>query len=182
MKNPRTARLTFSQPLDIQIRAERSGDVEAIHRVTELAFRDALHTDHTEQLIVKALRQAGALIISLVAELGSDVVGHVAISEVTISDGSANWFGLGPISVLPEHQGKGIGSQLMKNALAELKTKGAAGCVVLGEPNYYERFGFRAVDRLVLPGVPSEYFLARSFDGSFPQGLVAYHEAFSVQA
>ncbi|WHI53556.1 hypothetical protein P3339_10020 [Microbulbifer sp. MLAF003] len=69
----------------------------------------------------------------------------------------------------------------MEKALADLKEKGAEGCVVLGDPNYYGRFGFKVIDGLVLPGVPAEYFQALSFSGNFPQGEVAYHEAFWVQ-
>ncbi|WP_226647730.1 GNAT family N-acetyltransferase [Microbulbifer variabilis] len=167
--------------MDIKIRNENKGDVEPIHRVTVLAFRDAPYSDHTEQFIVRALRKADALFLSQVAESDGEIVGHVAISPVNISDGSANWFGLGPISVLPEYQGRGVGSKLMENALADLKEQGAAGCVVLGDPNYYGRFGFKVVDGLVFPGVPAEYFQALSFGSSFPQGKVAYHEAFSAQ-
>jgi putative acetyltransferase len=167
--------------LEIQIRDENNSDVEKIHGVTELAFRNAPHTDHTEQFIVKALRRADALVISQVATSNDEVIGHVAISPVNISDGSANWFGLGPISVLPEHQGEGIGSKLMGSALADLQKRGAAGCVVLGDPGYYGSFGFQAVDGLVFPGVPAEYFQALSFDDGFPQGEVTYHEAFSAQ-
>ena len=114
--------------MGIKIRDESKGDIEAIHRVTVLAFRDAPHTDHTEQFIVKALRQAGALFLSKVAESDGEVIGHVAISPVSVSDGSINWFGLGPISVLPEYQGKGVGAKLMENALADLRGKGAAWC------------------------------------------------------
>lgn len=169
------------QKLDVKIRNENKGDFEPIHRVTVLAFRDAPHTDHTEQFIVKALRRADALFLSQVAESDGEVIGHVAISPVNVSDGSANWFGLGPISVLPEYQGKGFGSKLMQNALADLSEKGAAGCVVLGDPSYYGRFGFKVVGGLVFPGVPVEYFQALSFGGVFPQGEVAYHEAFSAQ-
>jgi len=147
-----------------------------------LAFRDAPYTDHTEQFIVKALRQADALFISLVAESDGEIVGHVAISPVNISDGSASWYGVGPISVMPEYQGRGIGSKLMERALAELKKQRVAGCVVLGDPNYYGRFGFKVIDGLILPGVPAEYFQALSFSGNFPQGGVIYHEAFSSKA
>ena len=167
--------------MDIKIRNESKSDVEPIHQVTVLAFRDAPHTDHTEQFIVKALRQADALFLSQVAESDGEVIGHVAISPVKVSDGSANWFGLGPISVLPEYQGKGVGSKLMKSALAGLREKGAEGCVVLGDPGYYGRFGFKVVDGLVFPGVPVEYFQALSFGSAFPQGEVTYHEAFLAQ-
>ncbi len=165
--------------MDIHIRDENQGDVEQIRRVTETAFRDAPHTDHTEQLIVEALRRSGALAVSQVASTEGAVIGHVAISPVSISDGSPDWYGLGPVSVLPQHQGRGVGSKLVNSALARLKANGAAGCVVLGDPDYYGRFGFRAVPGLVFPGVPSKYFQAVSFGDGFPRGEVVYHEAFA---
>lgn len=148
--------------------------------MTELAFRDAPHTDYTEQFIVDALRRAGALTISKVAESGGKVVGHVAISPVTISDSTLGWFGLAPISVLPEFQGQGVGSELMESALADLEVRGAAGCVVLGEPGYYRRFGFKVIEGLTFPGAPAEYFQAKSYNGRFPKGAVEYHEDFSA--
>ncbi|MEX0619565.1 MAG: N-acetyltransferase [Pseudohongiellaceae bacterium] len=168
--------------MEIQIRNETQDDVEGIHRVTELAFKDDPHTDHTEQFIVEALRRSQALTVSLVAESNGELIGHVAISPVNISDGSTSWLGLGPISVVPEHQGQGVGSKLMKRTLADLEARGAAGCVVLGDPDYYGRFGFKVIDGLVFPGVPAKYFQALPFRGVFPQGEVAYHEAFSAQS
>jgi len=168
--------------MSIKIRDETSSDVQIIEAVTASAFLDAPHTSHTEQYIVNALRRAGRLAVSLVAEVDSIVIGHVAISPVSISDGASGWFGLGPISVLPQHQRRGIGSQLMREALRILRDLGASGCVVLGEPEYYSRFGFQADPNLVLPGVPSEYFQTVSFDSSRPRGTVTYHEAFSAKA
>lgn len=162
------------------IRSETTGDAAQIHQVTTLAFLDAPHTDHTEQFVVQGLRNAKALTISQVAEVNGEIVGHVAISPVTVANGASGWFGLGPISVLPENQGRGIGSKLMRNALATLEQMGATGCVLLGDPGYYSRFGFKVVDGLVLPGVPVEYFQALSFDGTFPCGEVAYHAAFAA--
>lgn len=141
---------------------------------------NAPHTSHTEQRIVDALRGARKLAISLVAETGGSVVGHVAISRVFISDGASGWFGLGPISVMPEHQRRGVGSQLMRKALHLLRERGASGCVVLGEPEYYGRFGFKADPHLVLRGVRPEYFQALSFDSTRPKGIVTYHEAFNA--
>jgi len=108
-------------------------------------------------------------------------VGHVAVSSVSISDGSPGWFGLGPISVLPEHQGRGLGSRLMREALRMLREQGAEGCELLGEPKFYGRFGFRANPNLVLPDVPPEYFQAIAFGSSRPKGIVSYHEAFNAQ-
>ena len=142
------------------------------------AFLNAPHTDHNEQLIVRALRQAGALSLSLVVEQAGRVVGHLCFSPVTISDGSPHWYGLGPISVSPALQGRGLGSRLMDAGLAELKGMGAVGCVVLGDPGFYGRVGLGAEPGLTLPGVPPEYFMARSFGAAMPSGEVRYHPAF----
>lgn len=166
----------------IKVRKEASADAPAIEAVTIAAFREAPHTSHTEKFIVRALRNAGQLAISLVVEEDGLIVGHVAVSPVIISDGTPGWFGLGPISVSPEHQRQGVGSLLMERALGELRTSGAAGCVVLGDPGYYARFGFNAESTLVLPDVPAEYFLAMSFSGSLPSGKVTYHESFEAKA
>ena len=178
----RVARGWRDEAMSIKIRGETSRDALVIEAVTASAFLNAAHTSHTEQYIVNALRRVGKLVVSLVAEVDGGVVGHVAISPVSISDGTPGWFGLGPISVLPQHQRRGIGSQLMREGLRVLRERGASGCVVLGEPEYYGRFGFRADADLALPGVPSKYFQAVSFDSSRPRGTVAYDEAFGATA
>ncbi len=167
--------------MNINIRKEKPTDIQKIHNVTVAAFLNAPHTDHTEQFIVKALRESGALTISLVAEIEDNIVGHVALSPVTISDNSQDWYGLGPISVLPDYQNKGVGSKLMNAAIDALKTIKAKGCVLLGDPNYYSRFGFKPIERLVLPDVPAEYFMALKFAGSMPQGVVSYHKSFTAK-
>jgi putative acetyltransferase len=128
------------------------------------------------------LRKAGKLTVSLVADAEGKVIGHIAVSPVSISDGASGWFGLGPISVMPEYQRSGVGSRLMREALRILHDQGAAGCVVLGEPRYYSRFGFRVDPSLTLPHVPPEYFQALSFDSSRPHGIVSYHAAFNAHA
>ncbi len=174
------------------IRDESPSDILAIEAMVAKAFLDAPHTDHTEQFIVNGLRKAGVLTISLVAETvaeapeqGNQIIGHVAISPVTISvrigaDNTERWYGLGPIAVLPEQQGLGVGSKLMVAALDRLRRLGASGCVLLGDPLYYQRFGFKPISSLVLPDVPPEYFQALSFGDSFPRGTVTYHEAFNA--
>lgn len=164
------------------LRPEGPADVAAIHELTAAAFLHAAHTQHTEQFIVDALRSAGALSVSLVADEKGELVGHVAVSPVVISDGSPGWFGLGPISVSPDHQRKGIGAQLMNAAIAALRNEGAAGCVLLGDPAFYSRFGFAPDAHLVLPGVPPEYFQALAFGTSRPSGTVQYHAAFDATA
>lgn len=88
-----------------------------------------------------ALRKANALTISLVAEQ-AQVVGHIAFSPVIISDGTLGWFGVGPVSVLPSFQKQGIGRSLIESGLSLLRERGAACCVLLGEPTFYRRFGF----------------------------------------
>lgn len=167
--------------MNILIRKESPSDVTAIEAVTVAAFLNATHTSHTEQFILNALRQSGQLSVSLVADEDDAVIGHIAVSPVAVSDGAAGWYGLGPVSVAPERQGQGVGGQLMEQALSELRRLGAAGCVVLGDPNYYSRFGFNAELSLTLPGVPPEYFQAIAFTGSLPAGEVSYHESFSAQ-
>lgn len=163
----------------VTVRGEASADAPAIEAVTVRAFSNAPHTSHTEQHIVNALRARGKLTLSLVAEVEGALVGHVALSPVAISDGSSGWFGLGPVSVLPEYQRRGVGSQLTREALRLLRERGASGCVVLGEPGYYSRFGFRVDPRLVLRGVLPEYFQVLAFEASRPAGTVAYDEAFN---
>jgi putative acetyltransferase len=167
--------------MSVEIRRETTADIWAIEAVTASAFLNAPHTSHTEQFIVSALRKTGKLTISLVAVSEGTVVGHVAVSPVSISDRTPDWFGLGPISVVPERQRHGVGSRLMREALRILRENGAAGCVVLGEPEYYGRFGFRADPTLILPDIPPEYFQAISFGPSQPHGIVSYAQAFSAQ-
>lgn len=171
-----------SQGNIVRIRKESPLDLESIEAVTVAAFESAAHASHTEQFIVRALRDSGQLAVSLVAEDNGSVVGHVAVSPVAVSGGAAGWYGLGPISVAPERQGQGIGTRLTQHALAGLRSLGAAGCVVLGEPGYYSRFGFKAESSLVLPDVPAEYFQALSFDGPVPSGTVSYHGSFEASA
>ena len=127
------------------------------------------------------MRDADALTISLVAEAGGKVVGHIAFSPVAFSDGRPGWYGLGPISVLPELQKRGIGRSLMREGLSALRALGAEGCVLVGDPGYYERFGFRSLPGLVIEGVPHEYVLALPFHESPISGTVKFHEGFAAQ-
>ena len=167
--------------MHMTISKERPQDIEAINRLTEAAFRNEEYSSHTEHFIVNALRRTGQLSISLVAAEHDEILGHVAISPVSISSGVTGWYGLGPISVRPDRQGKGIGSALMWAALQQLRQQGAAGCVVLGDPAYYGRFGFKAHPGLELPDVPPEYFQALSFTGELPVGVVKYAAAFDAR-
>jgi putative acetyltransferase len=160
------------------IRNETNSDIEAISEITIAAFRNLAISNHTEQFIINALRNAGALTISLVAEIDGQVVGHIAFSPVTISDGSPNWHGLGPVSVLPEYHKQGIGKSLVNEGLSLLKAMGSKGCALVGDPNYYQRFGFRNIPSLIHDDIPQEVFLVLPFDNKTPQGTVVFHEGF----
>lgn len=165
---------------NIVIRDETSSGVDAITDVTVLAFQTLEISNHTEQFVIEALRAASALSVSLVAERDGRVIGHVAFSPVTISDGTPNWFGLGPVSVLPEYQRQGIGTALIQEGLSRLKSLNSAGCCVVGHPDYYSKFGFENPSGLALEGVPQEVFFVLCFDGRIPEGTVAFHEGFQA--
>ncbi|AJO78227.1 GNAT family N-acetyltransferase [Pseudomonas sp. MRSN 12121] len=168
--------------MTVRIRPEHPGDIAAIEALTREAFLTEAHSSHTEQYIVNALRDAGVLSLSWVAERDGAVIGHASLSPVTLSQGEPGWYGLAPVSVLPAYQGQGVGSALVRQLLAQLQAQGAAGCVVLGDPGYYGRFGFLAHAGLTLPGVPAEYFQALSFGAAVPRGEVSFHPAFAAQA
>jgi putative acetyltransferase len=160
------------------LREETTADIDAITEVTIAAFKNLPVSNQTEQFIIKALRSADALTISLVAEIDERVVGHIAFSPVVISDGTKDWYGLGPISVLPEYQKQGIGKSLINEGLSLLKKMGGQGCALVGDPNYYKRFGFKNFPELVHEGIPQEVFLALPFNEKVPQGTIEFDESF----
>ena len=160
---------SISSNLKVEIRSEADADVDAITEVTVAAFKTLEISNHTEQFIITALRAANALTVSLVAELDGRVIGHIAFSPVAISDGTRSWYGIGPVSVLPQYQRRGIGKALMQEGLSRLKNMNANGCCLVGHPDYYRKFGFRSTPGLVLEGVPQDFFFHLSFDGHAPQ-------------
>lgn len=167
------------------IRHETLTDCAAIAALTTAAFRDAPHASGTEASIVDALRAANALTISLVASDDDGIVGHIAFSPVTIVPTKImpvtdRWFGLGPLSVRPDRQRKGIGTALVETGLKQLRAMGVAGCVVLGDPAYYARFGFISDPLLRYADVPPQYFQRIVFKGAPPSGDVTYHSAFDA--
>ncbi|MCR4523831.1 MULTISPECIES: GNAT family N-acetyltransferase [Bosea] len=161
----------------MDIRPERPEDADAIRTLTTEAFATAPHSSGTEAAIVDGLRAAGAL-TSLVAVEEGEIIGHVAFSPVTIDGAERDCFGLGPVSVKRGRQRGGIGSGVIREGLQRLREKGAAGCVLLGYPGYYGRFGFANDPELVLEGVPPEYFMRLGFGAELPAGTVRYHAAF----
>jgi putative acetyltransferase len=162
------------------IRSETDSDVDAIADVTAAAFQTLDISNHTEHFIVEALRAAKALSVSLVAEMDGEVIGHIAFSPVTISDGTGGWCGLGPVSVLPAYQRQGIGKALIQEGLSRLKAMNFQGCCLVGHADYYRRFGFQNPAGLAVEGVPPDVFFALSFDGRYPEGKVTFHEGFKA--
>lgn len=162
------------------VRSEAPGDAPSIRSLTEEAFAGVEHSSGTEGAIVDALRAAGALSISLVAEEDGRVIGHAAISPVLVGGEDIGWYGLGPVSVLPSRQRGGVGSVLIRTGLQLLRQRGARGCVVLGDPAYYRRFGFTSEHGLRYSNVPPEYFQSLVLTGGPVEGAVSYHEGFEA--
>jgi predicted N-acetyltransferase YhbS len=161
------------------IRPEIKDDHDAVSETTIAAFEDHPYSQQTEHLIIDELRKTGALKVSLVAEVYDQVVGHIAFSPGTISDGTNDWYGLGPVSVLPHLQGRGIGSKLIRAGLSRIGNGiGGSGCVLVGPPNFYSLFSFKRFSKLIHEGVPQELFLALPFAEHVPSGIVEFHPAF----
>jgi putative acetyltransferase len=166
----------------ILIRAETAEDCASIRRVNELAFGRRNEVD-----LVDALRENAHPFVSLVATLDGEVVGHIFFSPVSVESeaGAFTAMGLAPMSVLPEHQNQGIGSQLVREGVNECHRLGCEIVVVLGHPSYYPRFGFVPAS---LKGLRSEYdvpdevlMVAELSEGALNgrSGLVKYHPEFS---
>jgi len=160
------------------IRKELISDINAISEVTIAAFKTLAISQNTEQFIINALRSANALTISLVAEIENEIVGHIAFSPVTISDGSLDWHGLGPISVVPRLHKQGIGKSLIYEGLSLLRNSGSKGCVLVGDPTYYKRFGFKNYPQLIHEGIPQEVFLALPFNEEVPEAQLNFTRHF----
>ena len=167
---------------NVLIRNETPEDYAVISDVTAQSFRPLGFDTLNEPFVIEALRAAGALTISLVAEIDHHVIGHIAFSPATISEGTPGWYALGPVSVLPEYQRQGIGRALIWAGLERLKSMGARGCCLVGHPEYYGKVGFIHPNGFSYEGVPQELFFAISFDGQYPQGTVAFHEGFKAEA
>lgn len=163
------------------IRPEGSDDADAIHSLTETAFKTMPYSDGSEPKIIRRLRALGDLTFSFVALDDAGIIGHVAFSPVSIPQAKGDWYGLGPISVMPPKQAKGVGSALVERGLAELVTLGATGCVLVGDNAYYQRFGFKADGQVSYQDVPAQYVQWISFDGNIPSGEITYSAAFTAQ-
>ena len=163
------------------IRPETPADVDVIRALTEAAFRDAPHSRQTEAAIVDALRGADAMVLSLVAtDADGGIMGHVVFSPVQIESGESGWYALGPISVWPQLQRQGIGTALVTDGLRRLEGWGARGCVLVGDPAFYSRFGFETDPRLTYRDVPSRFVQRLVLVPPAPAGEISFHEAFEA--
>jgi putative acetyltransferase len=160
------------------IRPETDEDIDAIRQVTEIAFRGRPYAGGDEQDVIDRLRGARDLTLSLVAIDGQTLIGQVTFSPAVQSDGSGPWFALGPVAVVPSRQGEGIGAALIEEGLARIEALGALGCILTGNPAYYQRFGFQSAPRNVPPGEPAQFFMLKLLKGAAPTGRFAFHAAF----
>ncbi len=166
-------------PTEVTVRAEQHRDFAAIGQVIRAAFAGMPYADGNEAELVDTLRRADALCVSLVAELAGSLVGHVAFSPATSSDGSPGWYALGPVAVLPAHQGDGIGSKLVRTGLDAILAKGATGCILVGNPAYYTRFGFELAPFNAPADEPAKFFMLKLLLGPRrPSGPISFHRAF----
>lgn len=164
--------------MEILIRPERADDHVAIHDVTQHAFAPMPYADGDEQLLIGKLRDAGALALSLVAEHDGVVVGQITLSLAFAADGSPGWYALGPVSVEPALKHQGIGGQLIRAGIAWLRDQDAAGCILIGNPVYYSRFGFRVFSELASAGMPAQYYQILPLRVAEPDMAVRFHPLF----
>jgi putative acetyltransferase len=164
--------------MQILIRPERSEDQAAIYDITKRAFASMPYADGNEQELIGKLREAGALALSLVADKDGVVVGQITFSCAFAADNSSGWYALGPVSVEPELKHQGIGGKLILAGIAWLRSRQAAGCVLVGNPAYYGRFGFRLFPELAPEGQLAQYFQILPLQETEPKVVVGFHPIF----
>lgn len=163
----------------MEIREEQSEDHSEIHRLTSSAFAGLAHSNGSEPDIIDSLLADGDLTLSLVALMGPDLIGHIAFSLVRIGTYIHDWYGLGPVSVRPDLQRSGVGSALINEGLRIIKNMCANGCALIGDPNYYFRFGFVSDGSVRYGDLPARYVQWKSFGEQRPKGALLYSRAFN---
>jgi putative acetyltransferase len=164
--------------MSFEIRPERAEDAAGIDALLRAAFPEAVEAD-----LVRRLRADGDLALSLVAEENGAIIGQVAFVPIAVDpDPGYRIWGLAPISVLPQRQGQGIGSALTNAGLDRATEAGIGLILVLGDQNYYGRFGF---DTMLAEGIDvawaGPYFAGLALrELPQPQGRATYPAAFAV--
>jgi putative acetyltransferase len=164
--------------MKLLIRPEEPRDFAAISDLIQRAFAPMPFADGNEQDLPNKFRAAGVLSLSLVAEMDDKIAGHVALTPATHESGVAGWFGLGPLAVEPDLQRTGIGTALIAEAKAWLALRGAAGCIVMGDTNYYPRHGFLPAPQSAPVNEPAQYFMVLEINGAAPRGRFSFHPSF----
>jgi putative acetyltransferase len=171
--------LTVAAPDElVRVRLECPADIAAIHELTRRAFLGKPYSQGDEQDLNDALRNAGALVLSLVAEREGVIVGHVAFSPGVTEDAAGGWYALGPIAVDPDLQRQGIGGRLIAKGMELLMGLGAQGCVLIGDTGYYPRHGFVPRPDLAPVGEPAQHYMVRKLDPTAPDAIVSFHTVF----
>lgn len=168
----------MSEPADVSVRPEQPADAKVIRDITHAAFEGRPYAAGDEHELIGALRAKGALFLSLVAEQEGQVVGQVSFSPAVTEDAAARWFTLGPVAVTPDLQSRGIGSRLINEGLSILTERGAAGCILTGNPNYYQRFGFELTPDQAPDEDSKPHFMVKNLNGTPPPGLFRFHPLF----
>ncbi len=163
----------------ILIRSETAHDHRAIYDLTKRAFAPMPYAGGDEQDLVDALRANAALEISLVAQDAGQIVGHIAFSRAFPENGAGGWYALGPVSTAPEQQQEGIGRRLIETGLELLRDRCAAGCILIGNPALYSKFGFVLRPDLAPAGEPAEFFQILGLAASEPGAIVHFHPLFA---
>ena len=171
--------------MDIKIRREEVRDYDVVYLLVKRAFESAEMSDGNEQELVRVLRNSKAFIpeLSLVAEMDGKIVGHILFTKAMVGDEVV--LALAPLSVLPEYQGIGIGTALIKEGHRIAEDLGYSYSVVLGSETYYPRTGYlRANQYGIEPpfDVPSENFMAYKIMKDAPkiQGMMRYAKEFGI--
>jgi putative acetyltransferase len=167
--------------VNVLIREEQLRDYREVRTVNETAFKRPDEAD-----LIDRLRLEGVILLSLVAELDSRIVGHILFSRMSIetAEGALPAVSFAPMAVLPNHQGRGVGSRLVRHGLAELRAQGERIVLVLGHKTYYPRFGFASEKaRFLSSPFPEEAFMALELSrGALAnvRGAVRYPAAFGL--
>lgn len=174
--------------MDIVIRQEEPADYPIIFDLIQKAFSTLEISDQTEHLLVDRLRQTDAYIpeLSLVACYNKSIVGHIILTKIHIQTKQRTFksLALAPVSVLPEMQGNGIGSKLIRTVHDIARSIGFESIVLIGHEDYYPRFGYELASTygITFPfDVPEKNAFVIKFNPkpfSFDEGQVIYPEAF----